>query len=275
MFVLAARAFQRQRVGAGIRQFGARPREVELADVPGRHAAVENPDPFLAQPDRLADDFALGIDLAREEVGPGDVCLQGQFQRFVERLLRGEIRFGCPHAVAHAAEEVHLVTRGQRRLVELVGRQAADPAEAGHDAGRLCPRRARAEIDARQSRGLGTLHEGPALFDAFRGRQQVLVRGAGLDHQRGQHRVAEDAPPLAAVDGIRRRGFLPLALDGGQGLLVRDRQRHLGRRERRCERTAAEGEADAGEDERLPDHAPRSSGACTTGGGGGRFASST
>ena len=86
----AAAAVDAQRLGLRLRQLGPGARQVQLADVAGVIAALDQLQRLGAQLHCLAVELRLGVLLAHQEVGGGDVGLQRQQHRAVQRfaLLR-------------------------------------------------------------------------------------------------------------------------------------------------------------------------------------------
>ena len=206
MLELGTASVERDRVGLGGGDLGARARDVELGDVSRAPAALGEGERFAVCGYRASYERSLVIECPQGEIGLRHLGLHEQPRALQKALgcalveLRGVDRLG------EAPEEIHLVGE-----IGASGEEASRrPRGVTDDA--LQPVRARADVDLRRALRVGGAHQGARLREARCGHLDAGVAAVGALHQLVERPIGERLPPFAARLGLGRRCRGPAAV---------------------------------------------------------------
>ncbi len=195
--------------GARRGQLGAGPRQVEFANIAQVEAALRDLDAFFTQAHRVGQRHQLGIERAQPEIGLRDVGLQGQQHRAEVGFGSRRIASRRRHTGRHSAEQVDLVAGRQARAVARVrvGPHALRQVRFAWRQARTLG--ADAHADLRDTIRFGDAGNRARLLDAAGRDRQVGIVGGSFLNQRGERRIVEGQPPLAARLLLGRLRRLP------------------------------------------------------------------
>ena len=216
MLQLRTAAVERQRLRLGRRHLGAHPRHVELGDVAGVEAPLDQAQRVAVGRDGVAHQRAFLVEGAQRQVGLRHVGLHQQAGALQQRLAGPRVQCGGTAGAGQAAEQVDLVAEVGAGADQRAGARAGAGLGAARDAG--------TDTDLRGAVGVGGTHQRARLRQPRRGGLDAVVGLAGALHQLVERGIGEGLPPRAARLCVGRGGGGPaaVALLEGHG---RDRQR--------------------------------------------------